>query len=288
MIEVKTQKQLDVALKKTNNGADDEIHIVGGEGLVIGDSAQISSVSGSAQISSVYGSAQISYVYDSAQISSVYGSAQISCVCGSAQIRSVCGSAQISSVCDSAQISYVCDSAQISYVCGSAQIRYVSGNATVHVHSNNVTGTAEESAVIRVHCTKTKIKGGTQLKAAEPKPATMTEAIKRWGMKPVRGKITLFKAVCKDLKSERGFHYPIGETVSATDWHDRAECGGGLHLSPTVMDARRCFEASTRWLEVEVAVKDLALCSVHESVPDKCKARKLKVVREVDRWGKPV
>jgi len=46
--------------------------------------------------------------------------------------------------------------------------------------------------------------------------------------------VLILRFVAKDGSSSRGFVYPltVGATVSAPDWNDTAECGGGLHGWP--------------------------------------------------------
>jgi len=242
MIEVKTQKQLGAALKKTNDGASEEVRCVGdGEFRVVGSSRVYAS-----------GSSTV-YAYGSSRVYA-YGSSRV-------------------------------------YASGSSTV-YAYGSSTVYAKSTRSEITATEAVAVHIHEKPKKLKGGVHIQAPEPKTLTANEAIKRW-MAETNGTgkartVTLYKAVNDDLKSERGFEYPIGETVEAPDWNPTPACGGGLHISPSPHHATRYFMEATRWLECEVKVSDLALCSSHETMPDKAKAKKLKVVREVTMGGVPV
>ena len=97
--------------------------------------------------------------------------------------------------------------------------------------------------------------------------------------------VLLYKAVGDNLTSERGFAYPIGESVEASDWVDSSECGGGLHFSPTPVQALSYYEGATRFLRCRVARADL------RPIPGgtaKAKARRAIVVAEVDVHGREV
>ena len=127
------------------------------------------------------------------------------------------------------------------------------------------------------------VTGGRQIDAPKEVPANITDTLKRWGIEPdENGNVRLYKAVNNDLKSEQGFAYPIGETVTCADWNSAAKCGGGLHFSPDPMLATHYYQNATRWLGVDVAVSDLALCSTKSGFHDKCKARSAFVSVEVD------
>jgi hypothetical protein len=90
--------------------------------------------------------------------------------------------------------------------------------------------------------------------------------------------VILYKAVDADLKSGRGFAYPIGETVECPDWTDTNDCGGGLHLCPLPEQALTYFEGATRFLRCVVAVDDLRPIP---GSPAKAKARRVTVLSEV-------
>jgi hypothetical protein len=143
---------------------------------------------------------------------------------------------------------------------------------------------ASSRVPIQVHSKRAKCKGGVQIDCYTPL-TTADQAIEDWGAKVSRGRVTLYKAVRDDLKSQRGFAYPIGKTVEAPDWSLEQTCGGGLHLSPTPREAKRYDTVATRFLACTVAVDDLALCDAGSAMHDKVKARRVRVAYEVDIWG---
>ncbi len=146
----------------------------------------------------------------------------------------------------------------------------------------------DASARVAIHRmnSRTRIKGGVVIDCTEP-ITTVEAACAEWLITPKRGRSTVYKAVNDKLESERGFVYPIGESVKCADWDERVACGNGLHFSPTPNAAKRYFPQATRFLECSVLVKDAVLCG-EDVFPDKLKARAAKVIREVDMWGDPV
>ena len=100
------------------------------------------------------------------------------------------------------------------------------------------------------------------------------------GARVTRGRITVYKGVAADLRSAYGVRYPIGETVTCDDWNPAAECGGGLHFSPSPTSTES-YCTPVRYLECTVKLADVV------PLGDKIKAPACRVVREVDRWGVP-
>ena len=103
------------------------------------------------------------------------------------------------------------------------------------------------------------------------------------GITVADGQARLYKAVNDDLATTyyRKTTYLIGGTVAATDWKPTAQCGNGLHFSPTPRQARSLAASpATRFLAVWVAVADLIPIG-----DDKCKAPACDVAYEVDIWG---
>jgi hypothetical protein len=95
------------------------------------------------------------------------------------------------------------------------------------------------------------------------------------------GWLTVYKGVDAEYRSAHGVAYPVGETVTASDWDPVAECGRGLHFSPSPA-ATEAYCTPVRYLECEVELAGIVQLS------DKVKAGSCRVVREVDRWGDPV
>jgi hypothetical protein len=96
--------------------------------------------------------------------------------------------------------------------------------------------------------------------------------------------VTASPHVAVHLHSARERHdmpttYTVGATVTAPDWRDDHECGGGLHASPRPEQAKRYrdSETGTRFLRVAAPLVDLRPISA-----DKAKTRSVRVLAEVD------
>ena len=97
------------------------------------------------------------------------------------------------------------------------------------------------------------------------------------------GRALLYKAVDSDLRTTSHIPttYTIGQEVAATDWQATAQCGHGLHFSPSPSQARSCAVSIVeRYVAVSAAVADLIPLG-----DDKCKAPACVVLHEVDQWG---
>jgi hypothetical protein len=90
----------------------------------------------------------------------------------------------------------------------------------------------------------------------------------------VKAKVAiLFKALNDDFHSPYGTLYAPGTVPVAPDWDGgKAECGGGLHFSPTPGHAREFHDSAKRYCACPVALKDIV---VHPdgSMPQKVKAK---------------
>ena len=243
-------------------------------------SAQVGSVSGSAQVRYVSGSAQVRYVYGPAQVGSVSGSAQVGYVSGSAQVGYVSGSAQVRSVYDSAQVGSVSGSAQVRYVYDSAQVRYVSGSAQVrYAGPRTLIGRYSKQATIN---SRGRVVDFTD--DVIPDYRDTAAWLDENCLTPDEdGTVALYKAVDADLRSHNGNRpsYTPGTTVTAPDWRDDHECGGGLHVSPNVFLAESCATGDVdRYVRVRVKVAELRGIGF-----EKCKVPSLVVEAEVDSFG---
>ena len=187
--------------------------------------------------------------YDSATVRA-YGSATVRAY-GSATVRAY----------DSATVQAY-DSATVRAY-GSATVRGAS-NVAVHLHSARVT--VSGGVVIDI----------TALGLTDPQAW-----VDHTGAEVRDGLVVLYKSVDRTLAaghSHRTTLYPIGETVTAPDWRDDHECGGGLHASPHPHQALHYYPGAERMLEVTVPLADL------RPIPGrvaKAKARMVTVVREV-------
>lgn len=108
------------------------------------------------------------------------------------------------------------------------------------------------------------------------------------------GRAVLYKAVDANLVAGH-YHtrttYPLAGELTAPDWRDDHECGGGLHLSPTPSAARAYFtgDGDARYLRCTAAVADIRVVDGNDdSSAPKVKVQTLKVEAEVDIHRRPV
>lgn len=132
-----------------------------------------------------------------------------------------------------------------------------------------------------------KISGGVVIDVPDPHTFSVKDWCDYYGVPVKRGSATLFKAVDEDLSTfqarRAGISYTIGTSPLAPDFNIVKECGGGLHVSPSPAMALAYHSSATpRFLRVTARLSDLVV------VGDKVKARTVRVVGEVDRYGKPV
>jgi hypothetical protein len=98
------------------------------------------------------------------------------------------------------------------------------------------------------------------------------------GIKPVRGFVTLYKAVDEDYLSGYGTSYAPGTKPSAPDWDPGEFCGNGLHFSPTPLDTRR-YSSAPVFVACKVRVSEMVL------LHDKVKAPRCTVLGVCDEKG---
>jgi len=102
------------------------------------------------------------------------------------------------------------------------------------------------------------------------------------------GRALVYKAVDADLTAGHGYTltaYPVGSTVTASDWHSEDTCGGGLHFGRSPMAAAECHRGDTgpRYLACEVDLSEVVVV-----LDDTIKARSCRVLHEVDRHGREI
>ena len=113
--------------------------------------------------------------------------------------------------------------------------------------------------------------------------------LKAVGAKVSRGKGILYKRTGPDFQTQNGIRYLPGTEVEAPDWDGgNHECGGGLHFcgDPAACDLFRGGEGD-RYVACEVAIADIVV-HARPDYPDKIKARRCRVLYEVDRDGKRI
>jgi hypothetical protein len=122
--------------------------------------------------------------------------------------------------------------------------------------------------------------------------ATAKHWCEHYGLEVKGGVVVVFKAVANtDYKSSHGQAYAPGTVPIASDWDGgKAECGGGLHFSPSPGHAEGFFgSAGVRFLACPVRLKDIRSPRENDAYPEKIKARGCCApVWEVDRHGNKI
>jgi hypothetical protein len=142
--------------------------------------------------------------------------------------------------------------------------------------------------VIMNHATTTSIEGGTVVQVP---PVTTAEAwCDYYGVEVQDGIAMVYKAVNDAYRSGYDFPYTPGSIPVASDWDGgRAECGGGLHFSPTPIAAKDFNNGATRFLACPVRLTDIRAPKANDSHPSKIKASGCcGPVVEVDLWRQPM
>ena len=128
-----------------------------------------------------------------------------------------------------------------------------------------------------------QITGGIQI---NPDYSTPLKWLDYHGIKITKNKVILFKAVRNDYHSSHNFLYALNSNVAAPDWDNgEKECGGGLHVSPCPLTAKSFDSEATKFLAIEVNIKDIAIGPMPLQYPYKCKIKQGKVLYEVDQYG---
>ena len=162
---------------------------------------------------------------------------------------------------------------------GSASVR-ASGEATIRAYDSATVWGASHVAV-HLHSARVTVSGGVVIDVTALGLTDPQAWVDHTGAEVRDGLVVLYKSVDRTLAAGHGHRttlYPIGETVTAPDWRDDHECGGGLHASPYPHQALHYYPGAERMLEVTVPLADL------RPIPGgvaKAKARMVTVVREV-------
>ncbi|OKI47261.1 DUF7666 domain-containing protein, partial [Micromonospora sp. CB01531] len=168
---------------------------------------------------------------------------------------------------------------------GSATVR-ASGTSSVHAH-HDATVTAGSHVAVHLHSGQATVTGGVVIDITQLDLSTAAVWCDHHGIPVTDGKAVLYKALGDDLTAGQDYGkptvYAIGETVTCDDWADNADCGGGLHFSPTPHMASQYASSATRWLAVEV---DVATLRPIDGGTPKAKAPGCRVLREVDAFGR--
>ncbi len=120
------------------------------------------------------------------------------------------------------------------------------------------------------------------------KPLSPVEYLVSCGVEIKNQSVILYKSVKSDLTNGRdgSFKYQLGKQAVAPDWNPEfnSECGCGLHLSPTVAQAKS-FHDSKTYLACKVNIKDIAQFPAYAEYPDKIRVRACIPLYQVDENG---
>ena len=145
---------------------------------------------------------------------------------------------------------------------------------------------ASPYVAVYLHSARATVTGGVIIDITALDLTGLTDWAEYHGVEVVDGEVIVYKAVDADLRSERDFAYPIGETVTCPDWDPAPVCGGGLHFSPRPAQAREYYRAAARFLRCAVPVDDLTIIDGDAThMTPKLKARTVRVLCEVDVHG---
>ena len=120
------------------------------------------------------------------------------------------------------------------------------------------------------------------------KSLTPKEYLKNCGIEIKNQFVILYKSVKSDFCSYKidDIKYIIGKETIAPDWDKNVtiECGKGLHLSPTIQQAR-LFNDGGLYLACRVKLSDIANLPAYSEYPDKIRVRACMPLYQVDKDG---
>jgi hypothetical protein len=160
------------------------------------------------------------------------------------------------------------------------------GSATVRAY-DSATVWAGSHVAVHLHSTHASISGGVVIDHVAPNLDDAPAWAAYHAVEIIDGNAILFKAVSPALTAGEMYEavtsYAIGATVTAPDWRDDRECGGGLHISPAPhMAAAYRHGGGMRFLKVSTPLSGI------RPIDDKCKVRTLTVLGEVDIDGRDI
>ncbi|NDO78245.1 hypothetical protein GKZ75_08415 [Kocuria indica] len=167
--------------------------------------------------------------------------------------------------------------------------RVVAWDSSSVVAGDSSSVEASKYVAVHLHSARATVTGGVVIDLTALDLTHITDWADYHGVEVVGDEVIVYKAVSSDLRSARGFAYPIGETVTCPDWDPTPACGGGLHLSPHPAQARDYYRAADRFLRCAVPVDALTIIDGEATrMTPKLKARTVKVLCEVDLHGNTI
>ena len=120
------------------------------------------------------------------------------------------------------------------------------------------------------------------------KPLSPKEYLTNCGVEIKNQYVILYKSVRDNFASyhDNAIKYWLEKEVIAPDWkpNDKIECGKGLHLSPTIQQARN-FNDGGIYLACRVKLSDIAPLPAYAEYPDKIRVRACTPLYQVDKEG---
>jgi hypothetical protein len=148
---------------------------------------------------------------------------------------------------------------------------------------------ASKYVAVHLHSGRATVEGGVVIDLTQLDLDGHQDWADYHGVKTEGGELIVYKAVNADLKSGRGFAYPIGETVTDPAWKPGNFCGGGLHFSPSPAQAKVYFTDATRFLKCAVKTDELSIIDGADTYETpKLKAKSARVLCEVDIHGEEI
>lgn len=161
---------------------------------------------------------------------------------------------------------------------------------TTHVEAwGSTTIEASEYVAVHVHSSLVSFMGGVVIDLTTLDLTDLADWSAYHGIEIMGEGALVYKAVDAELRSQRGFAYPIGETVTCPDWDPAPVCGGGLHFSPSPTQAHSYYPEASKFLRCVVPLDGTTVISgtVTHLTP-KLKARTAQVLCEVDVYGQEI
>jgi hypothetical protein len=162
------------------------------------------------------------------------------------------------------------------------------GNAAARAFDWTTVESKSPSAVLLSHSDEVNVVGDPRQLAMQ-NPQSVAEWLEFYGIEVEDGVAILYKAVGHGYESRQGITYKPGEATVAPDWDGGVrECGGGLHFSPHPQFALDFRPDAEHFLACPVKVEDIAF-HPNGNYPQKVKARGLcGPAVEVDGTGEAI
>jgi len=143
---------------------------------------------------------------------------------------------------------------------------------------------------VHLHSKQVKVQGGVLIDVTDLDLTDVETWAGHTGADIADGRITIYKALDADFTAGKHYGrptlYTVGEDLTADDWEDTNECGGGLHLSPSTHQALDYNRDATVFLRCTAALADVR--PITDGGTAKCKVRTLHVESQVDIMGRDI